>query len=381
MSGIYIHIPFCKKKCHYCDFYSISNYGDSVLENYILALVKEIDIRKSEILYSKPKTIFIGGGTPNVLPLELLNKLLSFLDKTFNLSTIEEYTIESNPEFINNDKLNLFNDKGINRISIGIQSLNDNLLSILGRLANRKRNLSAIELAKNSPITRINFDMIFGIPSQTIDNLYEDISTIMSFNPSHISYYGLTVEEDTKLYDMIMQKTLAMPDDSTYAKMYLLIIDELKKYGLDLYEISNFARIGQQSKHNMNYWNRGLYYGFGASAVSFDGIRRYKNHTSVEKYINAIQKDETYIEESEILTKEQEIIEYIMLALRTTNGLNLEWLANKYGIDLLSIDNNKLLLILNDKKLIKLMNGRLSITPEGFLLYNSIVGDIISAIN
>jgi oxygen-independent coproporphyrinogen-3 oxidase len=131
----------------------------------------------------------------------------------------------------------------------------------------------------------------------------------------------------------------------------------------------------------MNYWNRRLYYGFGASAVSFDGIRRYKNHTSVEKYINAIQKDETYIEESEILTKEQEIIEYIMLALRTTNGLNLEWLANKYGIDLLSIDNNKLLLILNDKKLIKLMNGRLSITPEGFLLYNSIVGDIISAIN
>ncbi|MFW5799431.1 MAG: radical SAM family heme chaperone HemW [Spirochaetota bacterium] len=376
MSGIYLHIPFCKKKCKYCDFYSIDKYNNILVEDFTEAIIKELSNRKEELQASNPETIFIGGGTPNLLPLPLLNKILSKIEQSLNLSLIKEYTIESNPEYINKDKLNLFYDKGINRISIGVQSFNDNHLSLIGRITNAKTNYKAIELIKESSIKELNCDMIFGMPEQNLKDLDYDLNQIIEKNPQHISYYGLTVEEYTPLNKMVEKGLISIPDDENTGNMYLKIINTLKVNDYNMYEISNFSKKGFHSKHNLNYWNRGLYYGLGPSAVTFNGDTRYANRDSVIEYINSINTNKSPIKYSEKLSPEQELIETIMLSLRKVEGLYLTAFKDKFQFDLQNYIKSYFPAFLDDKLVIS--NNRLYLSREGFLLYDYIIDMIIS---
>jgi oxygen-independent coproporphyrinogen III oxidase len=382
MSGIYFHIPFCEKKCIYCDFYSIetnANHKIDIMHSFISSLVKEISLRKDEVLKSKPNTIFIGGGTPNVLPLSLLEKILSVIYHTFyEPLDIVEYTIESNPEFITEDKLKLFSDYGINRISIGIQSFDDKALHILGRLSDSNKNLEAIEIIKKSDISELNCDMIYGLPEQNLNKLDNDIKMILKQNPQHISYYGLTIEKDTPLYALVKNDSISIPNDEIMADMYLMIIDRLTTNEYNIYEISNFAKNGHNSIHNLSYWNSEIYFGFGASATSYNGNSRFSNYFDVNKYIDSLGKNILPVGQTETLTNEQKIIEFIMLSLRKTSGLDLIKFRRLFNFSLFDLLDEKKPEILHNSELINYDNNFIHLTSKGFLVYDYIVSVIIS---
>lgn len=377
MSGIYIHIPFCKKKCNYCDFYSESIIIDNglLMETYINTLIKEIELRRNELNSEEIKTIFIGGGTPNILPERLLRKLLKYLGNIINIDNIVEYTIENNPEFVTPTLLELLSNYGINRVSVGIQSFNNKHLSKIGRISNQKTNIHAIENIKQSKIHSFNCDMIFGIPEQTTNDIYNDIIMLKSYVPDHISYYGLTLEDGTLLHKMVVENKIKMINDDMFSDMYKFIMKSLEEVGYNMYEVSNYSKNNMESLHNINYWKGGKYYGFGASATSFDGTKRYKNYPNINKYINAVENKGNY-EYIEVINNEQKIIETIMLSLRMVEGLDLNYFFNKFDIDLkkLLYTNNNLLKL----GLVSINENRLSVTKEGFLVFDSIIAEIIN---
>lgn len=382
MSGIYFHIPFCGKKCIYCDFYSIETVSENskeAMEKFISALSREIDLRKDEVINNKPHTIFIGGGTPNILSIKLLEKLLSKIYNTFyEKLNISEYTIESNPEYITKEKLKLFSDYGINRISIGIQSFNDTILQVLGRLSNKEKNFKAIDIIKKSKINNLNCDMIYGLPDQNKQKLEQDIKIIIEQNPEHISYYCLTVEENTPLHNMVKTNLITTPDNDASADMYLLVTDELDANNYSMYEISNFAKLGHHSLHNLGYWDCEKYFGFGASATSYNGDVRFSNYFSVNDYINALERNILPVGQSEKLSQKQHIIEFIMLSFRKTEGMDLNKFKNNFGFSLTDLLTEKESGLLKHTDFITYNNKYLSLTKKGLLIYNYIVSEIIS---
>ena len=355
MIGVYIHIPFCKTICSYCDFCKMF-YNQKWINDYLDSLEKEIDsLYKGE----EVSTIYIGGGTPNCLSFNELERLFKIISK-FNKAKNVEYTIECNVELLNRAQVNLFKEYGINRVSVGVQTFNPKFLKLLNRHHTKEGVFNKINMLKDANINNINVDFIYALPGQTLEDLDNDIKLFKELNIPHISTYSLIIEKHTLLNNMNIKN---IDEDLDFA-MYNLINSRLNLY--KHYETSNFAKPGYESRHNLSYWENLNYYGFGLGASGYLGNIRYENTHSLTKYLNG-----NYLEEKEELTKNETIENEFILGLRKISGININRFYKKYNIDILSINIvNELLKegkLINDGIHIKL-NKDYIYTANGILM-------------
>ena len=319
MSGIYIHIPFCSQACHYCDF-----HFSTVLKNkqpLLDAMVNEIQLRKQELKLNFT-SLYFGGGTPSLLNKKEITQILKALSKHVSINKLKEITIEINPEDISYEKLSMYKDLGFNRLSIGIQSLEDKFLKWMNRVHTKKQVLEAISLTQKTGFDNISLDFIYGVPKQLNRNYSKELSELISFRPNHISCYHLTIEEDTYFGQMKNKYELIELEEEKSEEEFLTISGMLKASNYNHYEISNFAKPGKESYHNTNYWKQKTYIGIGPSAHSFNTNKRRWNISNNKKYINFINENKFYFEE-ETLSQKDLFNEKIMLGLRTEKGVNI----------------------------------------------------------
>lgn len=360
--SIYIHIPFCRSKCLYCDFFSRPGAG-SAAKKYTFALIR--DINKSAKLcrdYSV-KTIYIGGGTPSVIDPALIGEILAAVKNEFDTSSCKEITMEANPATVDSSSLAKYREYGINRLSIGLQSIHENELRALGRIHAFNDFENTFILAKNAGFDNISADLMFGIPEQTKESLRESIIALCSLAPEHISLYDLKIEEGTPFSKM----SLSLPDEESEYEMYLSSVELLKSFGYTQYEVSNFAKEGKESLHNRVYWQRGEYLGFGASAHSFFGCRRFFYKRGIDSFI-AGEKPEI----SPPLSPEDILTEYTMLSLRTSDGIDKSVYSSLGGEEL----NSRIEKYISDGYAEK-TSGGYRLTPRGFFISNYIISDLI----
>ena len=358
--GIYIHIPFCIQKCYYCDFCSFDKLQNKQAE-YVDALIKEIKNthNKSELLI---KTVYIGGGTPSILNANELKQVMEAIKTNFLLSKDCEITVEMNPGTVTKEKLQIYKDSGINRLSIGLQSTNDEILKELGRIHNYKQFEDIYEEARALGFNNINVDLMIGLPNQTIDDVSKSLKDIIQKNPEHISVYSLILEDDTKLKNLIEEGKLSLPDEDTERAMYWTVKNTLEKNGYNHYEISNFSKLGYESKHNTDCWNQKEYIGFGIAAHSYFNNIRYSNICDINEYVKNINsKDfEKNVIIHEIQEKQDKMNEYMILGLRMIKGVNEQVFKEKFSKDINDVYKKSieklinLELILNEKGIIKL---------------------------
>ena len=358
---VYIHIPFCGSICSYCDFCKFLK-NDEWIYNYLEELNEEIKQNyKGEIV----NTIYIGGGTPSCLNIDELNKLFEIIN-IFNKSENIEFTFECNIENINEEKLKLLYNNGVNRLSIGVQTFNDKFLKFLNRNHNKEMIKEKIELAKQTGFTNINIDLIYALKDQSIEDLKEDLNNFLSLDITHLSTYSLIIEPHTKLY---IDNIENIEEDLDY-EMYNTIINTLESNGYNHYEISNFAKDGYESKHNLTYWNNNEYYGFGLGASGYINNVRYDNTRSINEYLKG-----NYILDKHELSREEQIENEFILGLRKIDGINKKNFYNKYNIDIKSIDVvNKLLKenkLIEDKK-------NIYINPDYIYVSNDILIEFIN---
>lgn len=330
MRGIYIHIPFCKRKCYYCDFISFSNKCDSI-GNYIEAVKEEIinTLKNDEEI----DTIYIGGGTPSFIDSTYIKELLDTIYSKVGRDESREVTIEINPGTITEQKLLDYKRSGINRISIGLQTHNDILLKKIGRIHTYTEFLKAYNMVEKAEFKNINVDLMLGLPTQTIEDLEQTIENVSKLNPNHISVYSLILEEGTKLKELIDKSKLQLPNEEYEREMYWYVKSKLEELGYTHYEISNFAKKGYESKHNSNCWKQHEYYGFGIAAHSYIDNTRYSNTEVLEKYIQNINdnKFKNNITINEEQSEEDKMKEYMMLNLRTLEGASIQSFKAKFS--------------------------------------------------
>lgn len=358
MISLYIHIPFCKSKCNYCDFLSFP-CKDYIYE-YEKALINEINAFDTD---ESVRSIFIGGGTPSYIDESVICRIMEALGR-FNISENAEITIEANPGTLSDNKLKAYRKYGINRISMGLQAWQDSLLKTLGRIHTRDEFVRNYHMAEKY-FDNINVDVMFSLPGQTFDMWMETLENVTQLKPKHISAYSLIVEEGTPFCDM----QLELPDENTDRKMYHRGIEYLKSKGYDQYEISNFAIKGYESKHNIVYWKRGDYKGFGLGASSLVGNVRYKNTENLKEYLKG-----TTICEKEILTLEDEMAEFMFLGLRMNEGVSLDEFESKFDE---SIVKKYASVIYKFKEYIVIDKGRMYLTTDGMDISNMIFSEMI----
>ncbi len=369
LEHIYIHWPFCKNKCHYCDFVSFQNH-EGFEEQYHNALRNEINqFSKNNPIKNKIKTIFLGGGTPSLYPLNLLKNLFVTLNNNFDLSTIKEITIETNPEDITQNKLQTWKQVGINRLSMGVQILDNNILQKLNRTQTEKHVNDALNIIPQY-FDNISIDLILGLPGTTLKKWEYTLNKVLNWPITHISVYLLTVYEKTPLFFKINQKQVSLLKENLLIKLYENTVSTLEKNGLKQYEISNFAQQGFESTHNKAYWDRKPYKGFGLNSSSFDGICRYKNQPNLLKYLSQKNKSQPFFKEK--LDRSEEILETLMLCLRQKKGLNLQRMVY-------SLKNSKKQKLLDEIKsleseqLIQKTGENIHLTLKGMMLENEVI--------
>ncbi len=373
MAGIYIHIPFCKHKCNYCNFFSVAS--NRYRDVFVSALLKEIELRKYYLKGEKINTIYFGGGTPSLLEIDEVSLIINKLKEHFMVDDNPEITLEANPDDLSKEKIiSLKKDTPVNRFSIGVQSFFDDDLQYLDRTHSSKDALTVLENVKKAGFNNITIDLIYGIPGLTEEKWQRNLDLFFSFQIPHLSSYSLTVEPKTALAYQISKKKRIEPDEELSIKHFEILTKETEKQGFVHYEISNFAKEGFYSKHNSIYWLGGHYLGLGPSAHSFNGKSRQWNVASVKKYIE-FEKVEKIISEKEILTKEQRYNEYVMTSLRTSYGTDIEHIRNVFG------DYYSNYFLKNIKKFElenKVMNqgNRYILTPKGKLFADGIAADL-----
>lgn len=374
-SGIYIHIPFCRQKCLYCDF--VSGCGsDDDMQKYQKALINEIE---STVIEDTVDSIFFGGGTPSLYPKEYIGEILKLLRKKAVFEENNECTIETNPGTLSYDKLSYYKSIGINRLSIGLQSTNDIELRKLGRIHTFKDFLESYDNARKAGFKNINIDLMSAIPGQTIDSYKDTLKKIIELNPEHISAYSLIIEEGTPFYERYYgdeKFKIQLPDEDAEREMYYYTKEYLEKKGYLRYEISNYAKDGYECKHNMKYWSRINYYGFGAAAASLVNNIRYRNIDDRKEYIDSFGEiDKIRIEKEELSLKEQ-MEEFMFLGLRKTKGVNIQEFEKKFKKKVTEtygkvIDKN----IKNG--LLKQEEGRLFLTDRGTDISNYVMSEFL----
>jgi len=372
MAGIYLHIPFCKQACNYCNFHfstSLRNKND-----FVAALLKETVLQKEYLGNEQVETIYFGGGTPSLLTIEELNLIVEQISKTFNIHSKVELTLEANPDDINNEKLRDWRKTGINRLSIGVQSFFEEDLVWMNRAHNAQQAINSINYSLNNGFENITIDLIYGTPTLTNENWKKNLEKAVNLKIPHLSCYALTVESKTFLDKLIKQKKVSDINSDVQAEQFLMLMDFLDLNGYEHYEISNFAMTGKRSKHNSSYWQGKKYLGLGPSAHSYNGMERSWNVANNNLYTQSLKENKILFEKEE-LTSTQRLNEYIMISLRTMEGCNLNYIethfSKKAKEEILKnaqeyLDANKL----------ELKNQQLILTREGKLLADGIAADL-----
>ena len=328
MAGIYIHIPFCKKKCNYCNFFSVASLKNK--NAFLESLKIEIETQKDYLKNDKINTIYFGGGTPSLLSVSEISVIIEQLHKFYNIINNPEITLESNPDDLSKQKINELKQTPVNRLSVGIQSFFQEDLNYLDRTHDTAQAENALKYLQDSGFDNLTIDLIYGIPTSTNKMWEQNLEKFFSFRIPHLSAYSLTVEQKTILYHQIKKQKLRQPEENKSIEQYKILLDRSKKYNFINYEISNFAKEGYFSKHNSNYWLGKNYLGLGPSAHSFNGISRQWNISNITKYIDLINNNNN-IFEKEILAKDQQYNEYVLTALRTIWGCDSDYIKNKFG--------------------------------------------------
>ena len=330
MAGIYLHIPFCKKACHYCNFHFSTSL--QLKNEFIDALLKEIQLQQDFLGGKEVQSIYFGGGTPSLLAENELGAILDLLHQRFNISPSAEITLEANPDDITAEKVSAWRESGINRLSIGIQSFYEEHLLWMNRAHSATQALECISIARQGGIANMTIDLIYGIPCLTDEQWASNVQRAIEFGIPHLSCYALTVEPKTALDALIRKNKLADINPDDQARQFLLLTELLEQAGYEHYEISNFARPGFRSRHNSSYWQGVPYLGLGPSAHSYANGKRQWNIASNIRYIESIRAGEIPFEE-ELLTTTQQYNEYIMTALRTLEGINFAEVTRRFGLN------------------------------------------------
>jgi oxygen-independent coproporphyrinogen-3 oxidase len=371
MSGIYIHIPFCKQACHYCDFHFSTSMKKK--DDMVLALAKEISMRKNEFAAETIETIYFGGGTPSVLSNDEINFLISEVYKNYTVADNPEITLEANPDDLSAERILELSKSPINRLSIGIQSFYEEDLKMMNRAHNSAEAKKCLEEATKY-FDNISLDLIYGIPGMTDEMWRQNIQTALDFGIPHISSYALTVEPKTALSKLIQTGKIAEPQDEVASNHFMILVEMLQKNGFIHYELSNFGKENYFSKNNSAYWLGKKYIGIGPSAHSYDGEKRGWNIANNSLYLKSIQNNELPIE-TETLTVSDRYNEYIMTGLRTIWGVSLERIKNEFGLEYLNYLQKQSQKFLNDN-LLFIENDILKPTPKGKFLTDGIASDL-----
>lgn len=369
-TALYIHIPFCKQKCLYCDFPSFAG-KEALMMDYIKALCSEIKNKvKKEV-----STIFIGGGTPTYLSLECLYELKNCLDGIKKAHNVE-FTVEGNPESFSKEKLEVFKSMGVNRLSIGLQAWQNRLLKSIGRIHDINSFSNSFKLSRDAGFKNINIDLMFGLPGQSIDDWKETLLKVTELNPEHISCYSLIVEEGTPFYSMSLKNKLDLPEEEIERQMYEHALIFLKKRGYEHYEISNFSKHGLESKHNMVYWSMDNYIGCGTGAHSFMNGIRYRNIEDIEKYIYMLNLNGSAVVEEYVNTDKDNMEEFMFMGLRKIKGISKNEFKEKFNIDIHSVYGTVINKFLNNKLLLE-DNERIYLSSRGIELSNQVMCEFI----
>ena len=377
MYGLYIHFPFCQKKCFYCDFYSLTDL--SFINQFVDCLVKEINITESQnSIKPKVDTIFFGGGTPSLLEEHHLEKIFNAIHSKFDIQDDNECTLESNPGTLTREKLTYFRRLGVNRISMGVQSMNDDELKFLTRIHDSREVVESVENARSCGFDNLSLDLIFSLPGQKPERWINSLEKVIKLNPEHISTYSLIFEPHTELYNKYIRKEIRKNDIDDEAKMYAETQDILISNGYGQYEVSNFTKPGRQCRHNLKYWHCGQYFAFGPSAHGYIGEERYWNFRNLKKYISMTNDGILPRENSEHLTQENKMEEGIFLPLRA-DGIDITDFNHDFEIDLSNLLYEDLA-DLQKNNLIIIEKNKIQLTRTGYALGDEITVNLISAL-
>jgi oxygen-independent coproporphyrinogen-3 oxidase len=368
MLSLYIHIPFCVKKCRYCGFYSTS-YSPGRADEFLSGLIHEAEMYRNDFSHQPFSSIYIGGGTPTVLSPAQFGLLIKVIREHFPIDDNVEFSVEANPNTATSEKLSFLLAQGVNRLSLGVQSFSDEVLQTLGRLHTGEQASDAFRLAKIAGFRNIGVDLIYGIPGQTAAHWEETLDAAITLKPEHISAYSLSLDDGSLFLREAEAGRFTMPVDEVMAAMYERAVMKLDNAGYGRYEISNFTLPGHECRHNMNYWDRGEYLGLGPGAWSFISGRRYANISDTTEYAQRLSNGGSAVDAQETIGPELSAGEMIFLGLRTMKGLDLLRFEQEYGADLLRrLEKNAA--PLTDAGLLCMTEGRLRFTDRGILLSN-----------
>ena len=373
--GLYIHIPFCRSKCDYCDFYSLSG-REPDMDHYLRALIAHIRHTAPTAAAFCVDTIYFGGGTPSIFGLQRLSQVLTELKEHFHVLPDAEITLEGNPDSVDVPLLTGLRRAGFNRLSLGVQSACDEQLRALHRPHTFVQAQQAVAAARAASIDNVSLDLIYGLPHQSMAQWQDTVEQVLLLHPEHLSCYGLKVEENTPLHTRVQQGE-SLPDDDAQADMYLWMVSRLEQAGYHQYEISNFARSGMQSRHNLRYWLIQPYLGFGPGAHSdFDG-RRFSLIRDLDGYIQGVYNNLSVMDRCQTISHRERAREYLMLRLRTTQGIDPEEYSRIYSMSFEPLKT--LLLDYRKHGWVTQQGGRWHFTPEGFLLSNPLISQLLDA--
>ena len=373
--GIYIHVPFCRSKCQYCDFYSLPSKDDGVMDAYMHAVCRHIKEAGALAPNHLVDTVYFGGGTPSFFGADGMATILTAVRKNFDVALDAEITFEANPDSVTLKLLRRLRAEGFNRVGLGIQSDDDELLRKLGRAHTYQQAVQAVQRIRQAGFRNLSVDLMYGLPGQSLMAWEQTVEHVLTLRPEHISCYGLKIEPGTPMHDY--KDYLQLPGDDVQADMYLSMVRILEDRGYGQYEISNFAKKGYESKHNLKYWNGGEYLGFGPDASSDFGGKRFSIIRDVRGYCSAIKAGSKVITDIQEVPPRERAGEYLMMRLRTTAGIGAEEYEKRY---LLPFAPLEAILRENAKHgLAREKNGRWAFTPQGFLVSNSIISDLLVA--
>ena len=372
--GIYIHVPFCRSKCQYCDFYSLTTKDDRLLDGYLDAVCAHIKEAGALAPGYMVDTVYFGGGTPSFFGADGMATILTAIRRSFDVSNSAEITFEANPDSVSPKLLRKLHSEGFNRVSLGIQCDNDEILDKIGRPHNYAQAVAAVKQIRRAGFRNLSLDLIYGLPGQTVGSWERTLQNVLKLEPEHISCYGLKVEEGTPLYRY--QEFLNLPDDDAQADMYLRSVEILRNKGFRQYEISNFCRRNNESKHNLKYWTGGEYLGFGPDASSDFAGKRFKMIRDLRGYIQGVLSGGQVVEDVQEIPQRERAGEYLMMRLRTNLGICAQDYEKQFLLPFAPLE--KLLEKCGKNELaVKLDNDHWRLTPQGFLVSNSIISDLL----
>lgn len=368
--GVYIHIPFCHQICNYCDFNKFFFHNQPV-DEYIESLGKEMALWANDLQKAEIETIFIGGGTPTSLSVDQLDRLLELITTYIPMEHVTEFSSEANPDELTLDKMQKMREFGVNRLSMGVQTFDQDLLKVLGRTHSNDHVYEVINHAKQTDFPSISIDLMYGLPNQTMDQWKASLQEAFRLKIPHISAYSLLVEPKTIFYNLLSKGKLSLPGEDLEAEMYGYLLEEMQSHGYIQYEISNFAYVGKESKHNLLYWNNDEYIGLGAGAHGYVNGKRYSNHGPIKKYMQTIDTGEQPLMMQKEVTNVEKMEEEMFLGLRKNEGVSLAKFEERYGLTLRDVYGKELDELLQ-RELLVLENNFVRLTSRGRFMGNEV---------